>query len=433
MSDKREICLLNDSFPPLIDGVANAVTNYARVLTESDRFSTCVVTPECPGADDSAFPYPVFRYPSIDLRKTLGYTAGNPFSGKIQLSLNERNISLLHTHCPIMSNILARELRGSMDVPIVMTYHTKFDVDISNITDFEPIKDGLILALVQSVSSCDELWTVSDGAGKNIQSLGYEGDYIVMPNGVDIPRQSISEAETMKLTSGTCIPESVPVFLFVGRMMWYKGIRIILEALAALKSRNLDFRMVFIGGGSDYDEIRSTCSQLMLNDRCIFLGPIHDRRMLTAWYARADLFLFPSTFDTNGLVVREAAACNLGAVMIKGSCAAEGVTDNVDGLLVEENAASLAVCLAMVMQHPDFMKSVGEKASENLYLSWDDAIKTAMDRYEVVIDKWKSGRYPMHRNPADAAFRIQGDVLELLQKAEHHRRIVEDLIRREWL
>lgn len=431
MNKKREICLLNDSFPPLIDGVANAVTNYARVLTESDSFSACVVTPENPGADDSRFPYPVIRYPGLDLTKTIGYTAGNPFSGRLQLSLNERDICLLHTHCPVMSNILARELRGSMKVPIVMTYHTKFDVDIANITDLELLRDGLIHALVDSVSACDELWTVSDGAGKNIQSLGYEGDYIVMPNGVDIPRQSISETEMMKLTSGTDIPAGVPVFLFVGRMMWYKGIRIILDALAALKSRSLDFRMIFIGGGGDYNEILSVCSQLQLSDRCIFLGPVHDRTVLTAWYRRADLFLFPSTFDTNGLVVREAAACSLGTVMIKGSCAAEGVTDNVDGLLVEENAASLAVCLATVMNCKDFLRSVGEKASENLYLSWDDAVKTAMDRYETVLDNWRSGRYPKHRNPADAAFRIQGDVLELLQKADRRRRELEDLIRKD--
>ena len=36
-----------------------------------------------------------------------------------------------------------------------------------------------------------------------------------------------------------------------------------------------------------------------------------DREILRAWNTRADLFLFPSTFDTNGLVVREAAACGL--------------------------------------------------------------------------------------------------------------------------
>jgi hypothetical protein len=74
----NEICLLNDSFPPVIDGVANTVVNYARVIKENG-YDVSVVTPECPGCDDSGFDYPVIRYPSIDLRDTIGYTAGNPF------------------------------------------------------------------------------------------------------------------------------------------------------------------------------------------------------------------------------------------------------------------------------------------------------------------------------------------------------------------
>ena len=72
---------------------------------------------------------------------------------------------------------------------------------------------------------------------------------------------------------------------------------------------------------------------------------MHDREIVRAWYTRADLLLFPSTFDTNGLVVREAAACGLGSLLVRGSCAAEGITDGRNGILIEENAASLAAVL----------------------------------------------------------------------------------------
>ena len=56
----------------------------------------------------------------------------------------------------------------------------------------------------------------------------------------------------------------------------------------------------------------------------------------------ADMFLFPTSYDTNGIVVREAAACGLGSVLIKGSCAAEGITDRRNGYLIDENAESMA-------------------------------------------------------------------------------------------
>ena len=70
-SEKRTICLINDSFPPIIDGVANAVLNYARII-EANHGRSMVVTPSVPGYTDN-FEFPVIRYPSIDTRKLIGY------------------------------------------------------------------------------------------------------------------------------------------------------------------------------------------------------------------------------------------------------------------------------------------------------------------------------------------------------------------------
>lgn len=413
---EKEICLLNDSFPPLIDGVANVVVNYAKILSDKN-YLVSVVTPEHPEADDSAFPYPVIRYPSIDLRKSIGYTAGNPFSLPVLYHLKKRNISLLHSHCPIMSTILARILRGSMDVPLVVTYHTKFDIDIANTIKPEFLQQELIRALVENIAACDELWVVSEGAGKNIRSLGYQGDYTVIPNGVDMSIGRAPESKIWEVTKDYDLPYGIPLFLFVGRMMWYKGVRLILDALAAIKSQDFDFRMVFVGGGGDEEEIREYCTRLNLNDKCFFTGPIYNRDDLRAWYSAANLLLFPSSFDTNGLVVREAAACSLGAVLIRNSCASEGVTHRVDGLLVEENAASLAVCLVEIARHFDAMRQIGENARNNLYLSWEDAIQKAMKRYEYVMDKYKSGGYPKKKGIAAGLFQFQGNLLDALDTA----------------
>ena len=158
------------------------------------------------------------------------------------------------------------------------------------------------------MNACDEIWTVSKGAGENLRSIGFEGDYIVMPNGVDLPREKVSEDLIAGAVSGYDIPSDLPCFLFIGRLMWYKGLRIILDALKSLDMKGTDFRMVFIGGGGDEREVRDYAATLGLDRKVIFTGAISDREKLRAWYCRADLFLFPSTFDTNGLVVREAAA-----------------------------------------------------------------------------------------------------------------------------
>lgn len=409
MRENTGICLLNDSFPPLIDGVANAVVNYAQRLTERGDAVT-VATPAVPGADDSAFPFPVLRYPSFDTRKKLGYVSGRPFSPELAARLQKEGVGVLHTHCPIVSTFLARELRDVVDAPIVLTYHTKFDIDIAKAVRGRLLQESAIRALVQNISACDEVWTVSRGAGENLRSLGYQGDYLVMPNGVDLPRGRLTPEEVRSVTASYDLPEDVPCFLFVGRLMWYKGIRIILDALASL--RDQPFRMVFLGGGMDEADIRKYTEELGLTDRCLFPGSVRDRQALRAWYCRADLFLFPSTFDTNGLVVREAAACGLPAVLIRGSCAAEDVMDGVTGFLIEENAPSLATCLRELLRSPEKLRAVGRAAEENLYLSWVDAVDHAAARYETVMERYRSGP---RRRPTlpDEMFRSVGELMAL--------------------
>ncbi len=431
MPEKHTICLLNDSFPPVIDGVANAVVNYAKNI--ESRFGHAVVaTPSVPGAEDTGYDFPVIRYPSFDTRKLVGYVAGYPFSPETVRRLQDEHTALLHTHCPAASAILARELRDVLDTPLVLTYHTKFDIDIAKAIKSKLLQESALHALVQNVQACDEVWVVSEGAGQNLRSLGYEGDYIVMENGVDVPRGRVADETVAAATRGYDLPAGVPMFLFVGRLMWYKGLRIILDALAALRERGEAFRMVFIGDGADGGEVRAYASELGLDELCFFTGAISDRETIRAWYSRADLFLFPSTFDTNGLVVREAAASGTATVMVAGSCAAEGVSDGQNGFFIEENAPSLAQKLTALCAAPEEMRRVGERAQSELYLSWEDAVARAYARYEIVIDNYRSGRYPKHNKPMDGFFKSQGEMMDVFAVMEEARDGLLDDMSADW-
>ena len=420
MAEKRRICLINDSFPPVIDGVANAVTNYASVIQRHYGTAT-VVTPYYPDADDSVYPFSVLRYPSVDMTKLVGYRAGVPLSPELMEQVESRHFDLLHSHCPVTSTVLARMLRQRLHIPLVFTYHTKFDIDIANAIHSKLLQEASIKLLVENISACDEVWTVSRGAGENLRSLGYQGDYIVMPNGVDFPAGRVSEEKARAVGEGLDLPDGVPLFLFVGRLMWYKGLHIILDALRALREQGQDFRMVFIGAGGDEKEVRAEVETLQLSDRCFFTGSIADRETLRAWYSRADLFLFPSTFDTNGLVVREAAASGCPSVLIAGSCAAEGVTDGRNGFLIEENAVSLCAKLTALCADREAMRRVGENAMRELYLSWEDAVARANERYAVVLDRYRSGKYPKHERFSDEFFNTQGDLMEAMSRVAEMR------------
>lgn len=389
-----DVCLLNDSFPPVIDGVANTVMNYARILTENELATVQVATPRYPDVDYSGYPYDVIPYPSISIGRLVeGYRAGNPFTRAAVDALSEAGPDIIHSHCPIISTIVARRLRRKTKAPLILTYHTKFDFDLAESTRNPLLRREFLRFLVSNVAACDEVWAVSRGAGENLESLGYKGEWRVVENGVDFPRGKAEEAFVREALSDYDLPQDAPVYLFVGRLMKYKGIPMLLDAALRMKEQGEDFRLVIIGGGADEKAIRSMADRYQLGDRVIFTGMIHDREVLRAWNTRADLFLFPSTYDTNGIVVREAAACGLASMLIRESCAAEGVTDDKNGFLVDEDARSIAELLIRIGHDREHLSSVGKNAMNELYMSWEDSVRNAYRLYEEILEKKNAGFY----------------------------------------
>ena len=414
MQDPLYVGLMNDSFPPQIDGVANAVMNYADVITQKYG-KALVAAPYYPDAPDDRFPYRVVRYQSIDVTDWVGYRAGNPLDPKAIDTISKEPLHILHAHCPVTAVMLGRALRETMNIPMVFTYHTKFDIDIRNAISQKLLQEAAIHALVRNIESCDDVWVVSRGAGENLRSLGYKGEYTVMENGVDVPkgRASVEAVDALRTEYG--LDANVPTFLFVGRLMWYKGIRITLDALRIVKTEGKRFKMLFVGGGADAEEMQAYAKELGIADECLFTGPIRDREKLRAVYSLADLFLFPSTFDTNGLVVREAAASGLGSVLIANSCAAEGVTDGQNGLLIEENADAMAKALLSIMDNPNAMHAIGDRAMDELYVSWETSVDNAVLRYREVIRDTKALKFHPFR-PDDRFYAGLGSVFNAVQK-----------------
>lgn len=408
------VCLTNDSFPPLIDGVANAVLNYAAIIQR--KYGNAVVaTPDYPGIIDE-YPFDVVRYPSVDTSGLVGYRAGYPFSFATMHKLKGHNLEIIHSHCPVASLLLARQLREVAEVPVVFTYHTKFDIDIKKALKLKIIQEKAINLLVKNIEACDEVWVVSHGAGENLKGLGYQGEYRIMENGVDLPKGPVPISITKELSRKYDLIDDVPLFLFVGRLMWYKGTRIILDGLLGLKKSGHAFKMVFVGDGIDRNEIESYTHEIGLSQECIFTGAIHDREILRQWYSLSDLFLFPSTFDTNGIVVREAAACSLASVLIKGSCAAEGITDGRNGILIEENAEAMTQALVCIANNRSRLKELGANAGRDLYCSWEQSVDRAVGYYNELIIKYKNKHVVRSHADFDSTFKLLGDIYKGLDK-----------------
>lgn len=383
-----KIGLFNDSFPPTIDGVANAVLNYASIIEEKLGHSV-VITPKYPNVIDY-YPFEVYRYQSAKFSKEMPYRVGLPLSPLTVRDVSRMNLDLMHVHSPFASSVLAHEVALiNKKIPTVFTYHTKFDIDIDRFVDNKQFNAIARQFVLNNINNADEVWAVSQGTIQSLRTIGYDGDVRIMPNGTDFPRgkaapDRIHEIDRMYQTENDPL-----VFLYCGRMMWYKNIKIILDALKTVSDAGISFKAFMVGDGPDRPSIEEYANRLKLADRVIFTGSVYDREKVRAFFSRANLFLFPSTYDTSGLVVKEAAACGCASALIKGSCASEGVEDGVSGLLCEEETAeSFARSVIDAVRVPGLLDWLGKEALDKVYYSWEDSITAAFHRYEKIIEQF---------------------------------------------
>ena len=143
--------------------------------------------------------------------------------------------------------------------------------------------------------------------------------------------------------------------------------------------------MFFAGNGYAAHAMRQLVSEKGLDSKVTFLGTVMDRKVLTDYYAAADLFLFPSLYDNAPLVVREAAALHTASVMAKGSTASAILTDGYNGFLTENDPAELAAMLRRLAADPELVRRTGDNASRTIVRSWEDCVVEVLERYNGLL------------------------------------------------
>ncbi|MDR1436804.1 MAG: glycosyltransferase, partial [Candidatus Symbiothrix sp.] len=337
------IGLFNDSYLPILDGVALTVQNYAHCLHEKKQ-QVCIITAKCPDYVDET-PYPVLRYTSLPVLMRKPYRYGIPgIDRKFRKKLQQIPFTLIHVHSPFSAAQLALEVAHKQKVPLIATFHSKYHEDFDSIVRNKQIVKWMIKKIMFLYERADEVWIPQATVEETIRSYGYKGKLTVVDNGcdfgVDVQRIDVIKQQAranLHIAAGTS------VFLFVGQHILEKNTPLIIEALAAMKDK--PFQMFFIGTGYAEKYLKTLTANYGLSSKVTFLGIISDREILKQYYAAADLFLFPSLYDNAPLVVREASALHTPSILVKNSTAAEIVTDNYNGFLIDNSGKALTKCI----------------------------------------------------------------------------------------
>jgi len=384
------IGLFNDNFPPVLDGVALTVQNYAYWLTKKGQ-DVSVITPYAPKSEEviKSATYPIYRYSSIPIPFRHPYRLGLPYiSPAFWIKWRKMNFELVHAHCPFTTGDIALRTARKQHIPLIATFHSKYRQDFEHNIKSTKVVDLMVKTIIRFFELADEVWIPLPAVEETLREYGYKGNVTVVENGNDFsaPKaQQEAMREEMREELGLLPDETM--LLFVGQHTWEKNIKFTLESLALIKDAPFQFFMV--GTGYAVREIRVMLKQLGLSHKVTLLGNIHDRERLKRIYSAADLFIFPSLYDTCGLVVREAAAMRTPSLMLDCSTAATAIKDGTNGFLSPNDAPQYAQRILSLMENPELIKRVGDKASKTLSRSWESVIDEVMLRYKDIQESYR--------------------------------------------
>ena len=387
MNKKRlKIGLFLDSFFPNIDGVVNVVDNLAKELSKYN--DVVVVVPYTESVnEDKDRPYKVIRINSLpvpftDYRVSLMQTRINE-SYKILL---EEKFDIIHIHSPLAIGLLGLKVAKKLNIPCIATMHTRFDFEIRKRVNNQFIIDNIISRFIKIYNSCDKCIAVNNAMKKVFKDYGYLYEPVVIYNGTDLTTCKDKEI-IHKINVKYSLDEVYPVFLFVGRIIDIKNIFFILDSLKLLKEEGYKFKMIYVGDGFDLKELQKKIVDYGMQDYCITTGMITDRNIISGFYKRADLFLFPSLFDASSLVQIEAAVNETPGVFIEGSVTSDTVINNVSGFTSSYSVNDYKERIKEIISDKEKLKEVGKNAREMLGRSWDGIAKDTYELYLKEMEK----------------------------------------------
>ncbi len=381
-----------DTFYPMVDGVVQAVNNYAAIMNR-DAY-TCVVTPKGSRRfDDSVLPYDVIRTAALNL-KIAEYTLPTPrLDRTLKSALQRIRPDIFHVHSPFTEGSFARDFARKLDIPCVATFHSKYYDDVVNVTGSKTIAEIVTSRIVKFYESVDSVWSVTEGAADVLRGYGYRGDIVVMENGTTYTYPANADAIRRRAAEEFSIPQDKRVLLFVGHLIWHKNLRLILDTFRLLTERSDKYRLLIVGDGYDEKVIRAYADELDFPERSLrFLGRINDRELLMGVYLNSNLFFFPSVYDTSGLVVREAASLGIPSLLTAGSNAAEVIEKDMTGFTAEENAVSMYREIVRIFHTEGLLERAGVGARANVARTWEQLMPQVRHEYARIIEDYRYRR-----------------------------------------
>ncbi len=371
-----KIALFTDSFLPGVGGTENEVLNYATALSKGHEvivFAPKYAQEFC----DTGRTFKIVRAKSIGVTKN-DFFAMPYFTKEVKKTLLEFMPDIIHCNTVGQMTAYALKFGKKHHIPVVCTLHTKFRYCYVHDLKSKVLANILLKFVMRRIRKADAVTAVSFDMKEEARSYGINNDITVIKNGLNAPTGVQAEKT----------PTKIFTFLYVGMIAEFKNIAFSLRALSMVREKNKEFTFNIVGRGSDVKKFQKLSKELGLENNVNFVGVIKDKKALNSYYANADLFLFPSIFDNDALVLLEAGFQGTPSLVLRNTGSAERIVENESGFATDNDLDAYANKILELMKDKALLERVGKNA-KTIYTPWEDTVEKYLDFYDETIKNYK--------------------------------------------
>ncbi len=364
-----KIAMFTNNYKPYIGGVPVSIEHLAEAL----RAQGHEVYVFAPSYKNQVEEEGVIRYPSFPV-SIVGAPVPNVLTKLFEEKVVELGIDVIHVHHPALVGNVALSLQKKYGIPVVFTYHTRYEQYLHYVKPLEVIENytgALERYLTWFSNRCDMIVAPTPGMKTYLETLPIDTPICVLPTGVPVQSFFPDEAQAAAIRK-QYIGNADYLLCTVARLAKEKNLEFQLRGLAILKERlekrGKSFRHLMIGDGPEHEYLKNYAKELGLEENIIFAGNIKNSEM--AAYQRAcDAFLFSSTSETQGIVLLEAMAVGSPVIAVEASGVCDVVRNGENGYMTRENENEWAEQILYVTETPGHIMQLraGAKATAENY------------------------------------------------------------------
>ncbi len=338
--DSLRVGFFTECYRPIVNGIVESVDTLARALRTAGHEVFCFA-PRIPGYEEPDGP--VFRMPSWPLPVPTPYRLTIPLVSRQNLNGVIKRLSIIHTHSPFVTGWMGLRYARRFNIPLVYTYHTQLEKYAHYIPFNEKTTQRAAISLTRLyANAADAVVVPTETMRERLRELAVTSRIEVVPSAIDVDAFGAgrrSDQLRARLGAG----DRDRLILFVSRLAAEKNAGLALATLAYSSDPTL--RLVIVGDGPARADLERQAAALGVSARLKFTGEL-PRTALPDVYASSDVFLFPSTTETQGLVLAEAMAAGCPVVAVDTPQTREVVRDG--GELAVGSARQLAAAIGRV-------------------------------------------------------------------------------------